>query len=145
MGANITISRKPVGRVALSPGATIRKCGHTYIGTLDRWLKAGVVIIPGEPPERFPQPDMIVGRIRYWFDSTIDEFQSRCAARLAEWRARQSHNSNSEIPSGEPGREARRPHADNAAASPGSEPGASPVQERQADVVSADSYEARER
>jgi hypothetical protein len=127
MGSKITVSRKPVGRVALSPGATVRKCGRTYIGTLDRWLEDGVQVVPdaSEPKEPFPKPDLVIGRIRHWYDVTIDAFQDRCAARLAEWQAKQSGNRNSAIPPGrEPEADPRRPDADNAAAPAGDEPGA---------------------
>jgi hypothetical protein len=76
------LTRKPGPRVARSIGAVAAKYEKHPKTVGDRWIRQGVVIVPGEPRVKFPDPDLVLNGVRHWFDETTERFDAQVKAVL---------------------------------------------------------------
>lgn len=59
------VTRKPGGKFYRSVGAVAARYSK-HPKTIDRWLK--------DPAVGFPEPDLVIRKVRHWLDATLDEF-----------------------------------------------------------------------
>ncbi|HEX9323995.1 MAG TPA: hypothetical protein VF913_18040 [Xanthobacteraceae bacterium] len=77
-----TITSRKLGphtRIARTVGTIARRLGGKHVKTIDRWEREGVQVAPGVRV-RLPPPDLTLGRIRHWYDETIDGFVAELEA-----------------------------------------------------------------